>query len=166
MAIVFPSQIALVLFTLCFLTVASDVPVMKNIDINKMAGKWYPVRTATPESSPRPIHAFTLETTGSGGITMNIEIPQKGACTMKKVALTNVSPGVFTSPEGKATVMDTDYKSYFFAELSKDNTRILVLYARKKKVDKKVKKKFRGIVKNSGLKTAHRLKLRKEDMCS
>ncbi|XP_008122465.1 beta-lactoglobulin-2 [Anolis carolinensis] len=165
MATVTPVQVALLLFALCLQAVTSEIPVKKDIDIKKMAGKWYPVRSATSEDQPRALHGFALEPTASGGFAMKLEIPQKGSCSVKNLDLTQVSPGVFTSPEGKATVMDTDYTTYMFVELSKDTTRILVYYAREKKVDKKIKKKFRSIVKKAGMKTAKRLIPRKEDMC-
>ncbi|XP_067328337.1 beta-lactoglobulin-like [Anolis sagrei] len=155
--------LALLLLGLPFLAFADDVPVMTDVDVTKLAGKWYPVKTIQAASDPVEIHAFTLEPTADGGIVTNLEIPQDGACTVKKAISTKKSPGVFTSSDGEATVIDTDYKTYLFAHLSNSKVRILVLYGREKKVPKEIKKKFKALVKKVGMKPARRLKVRKKE---
>nr|XP_060613678.1 epididymal secretory protein 4-like [Anolis sagrei ordinatus] len=155
--------LALLLLGLPFLAFAEDVPVMTDVDVTKLAGKWYPVKTMKAGSDPIEIYAFTLEPTADGSIITNVEIPKDGVCTIKKTTGTKKSPGVFTSSDGEATIMDTDYKTYLFTHLSTGNLRVLELYGRKKKVPKKIKKKFKALVKKVGLKPARRLKVRKKD---
>nr|XP_060613285.1 epididymal secretory protein 4-like [Anolis sagrei ordinatus] len=159
---------------------AEDVPVMQNLDIKKLVGKWYPIVSAKSEAMPRPFHAFTLEAKDDGSAVLKVEIPRFGSCRIKKYPLETESPGVFNmegNTTGDATgvqqkdkssirVLDTDYNSYLISEFLSGSTIFLCLYATEKEVQANVLKKFVTLVEKMNM-DPERLFFRHEiDLCS
>nr|XP_060613674.1 epididymal secretory protein 4-like [Anolis sagrei ordinatus]XP_060613675.1 epididymal secretory protein 4-like [Anolis sagrei ordinatus] len=155
--------IALLLWGLPFLAFAYDVPVMKDVDVAKLAGKWYPLIFIKTDSNPKPTYAYIIEPISDGGLSVNMQIPKNQACIVKKIPMRKTSPGVFTFPNGTGTIMDTDYKTYIFSHFVIGNTNLMELSGRDKKVPKEVKEKFKALVKKVGLKPRHRIELQEKE---
>ncbi|XP_062816354.1 extracellular fatty acid-binding protein-like [Anolis carolinensis] len=143
-----------------------EIPVMKNVDVKKLAGKWYPIVSSKSESMPRPFYAFTLEIQQDGGALLKMEIPKMGSCRIKKFPLATTSPGVFTMEDKSIIeVLDTDYDSYLISKFLSGTTMFLCLYAREKEVQPKMLKMFTGLVEKMNL-NPERLFFRHEiDIC-
>nr|XP_060613679.1 epididymal secretory protein 4-like [Anolis sagrei ordinatus] len=174
------SRIALLLLGLPFLALAwidlpirslrstSLAPVMKGFNIQKLSGKWYPVLTISPDPTPKATRACIIEPQSNGNAFMMVEIPVNGACKLRKVLLSKNRfwNSIFSTLEGKAFIIDTDYETYFFAYFTKADGFLLQLYAKSKTVSEEVRQKFLDIVNRSGLPTQHYQALREEDLCT
>ncbi|XP_062815906.1 epididymal secretory protein 4-like [Anolis carolinensis] len=105
-----------------------EIPVFGDVDLTKLAGKWYPVMTVKRDPSEKPTYAHTMEPLEDGDVLVKVEIPQKGGCVLKKVSLSTVGPGVFSALGGQVVLMDTDYTTYHFVYSTTGDALELHLY--------------------------------------
>ncbi|XP_042333755.1 epididymal secretory protein 4-like [Sceloporus undulatus] len=140
--------LSLTLAWLCSVGADTNVPVVENLDVQKLAGKWYPIITAKREFMPRPNYAYTIEPSENGDILLKVEIPRFGTCKIQKVVLHTVSPSVFSMDEGLTTIriVDTDYDTYLIIHFTSEKLVYLNLQGRQKDVLDHVKRKFMAFV--------------------
>ncbi|KAJ7308099.1 hypothetical protein JRQ81_008606 [Phrynocephalus forsythii] len=147
---------------------AGDIPVHPSLDVQKVSGKWYPVRTAKGDPAERPYKAFTLEPFGKRDLILNVEIPQGNTCLVKKIVFNNVRPGVFRSEDGTTTIhiVDTDYDTYQITHYVSGNLILLHLNGREKKLPSSMQQKFLAWVKKLKFNPEWLFDLREEDLCT
>ncbi|KAH0615625.1 hypothetical protein JD844_005083, partial [Phrynosoma platyrhinos] len=125
------------------------------LDINAIAiqltGKWYPIAMIRADGIKEEMYAYTIEMVSNGDIVFLVEKLQKGRCKEIKINLHAIKKAFMTtSTKDVLRFMETDYKTYHITLARNPKTLALFLYARKKKVPEKVKKRLEKLASKYG----------------
>ncbi|KAJ7308096.1 hypothetical protein JRQ81_008603 [Phrynocephalus forsythii] len=159
--------LSVVVSTLGSFCAAFEIPVKQNLDLKKLAGKWYPILRAKYDPTDQPFYAYTMSPLNDGNVILKLEVPRARTCRLHFAALYAIQPGIFENADGKATVhlVDTDYDSYHISHTEKNHMGFMDLYAREKEVSEEVTKKFQDLAQKVMLNPRLLFYQHKTDLC-
>ncbi|XP_077162692.1 epididymal secretory protein 4-like isoform X2 [Paroedura picta] len=133
----------------------SAVPVFQNIDIQKLAGKWYPVANTVETTQSKNSVPFenSLEPCNAEDMLFKMRRIKNGRCEIVEALVQHTSePGIYTIPLTQETVrfMHVEYESFFMVHITRNDVYNLYLESKTRRPSRKVKRKFRKLARTLG----------------
>ncbi|XP_053227487.1 major urinary protein-like [Podarcis raffonei] len=123
------------------------IPMMPDLDLKKLTGKWFPIATVQYDKQTREVYGYLMEPKQNGELVLKIDVPKNGDCRRKKVVLYPIKRAEFDTEDEKTTVriVDTDYETYHIIHFLMEHMGMLQLYGREQTVADEVKEKFKTL---------------------
>ncbi|XP_053226679.1 epididymal secretory protein 4-like isoform X1 [Podarcis raffonei] len=123
------------------------IPMMPDLDLKKLTGKWFPIAMVQYNKQKRPLFGYSMEPQEDGGLVFKVDYPWDGQCLSKTVLVHPVKQAEFDSVDEKTTIhiVDTDYETYHIIHFLMEHMGMLQLYGREQTVADEVKEKFKTL---------------------
>ncbi|XP_053226682.1 uncharacterized protein LOC128404784 isoform X4 [Podarcis raffonei] len=94
------------------------IPMMPDLDLKKLTGKWFPIAMVQYNKQKRPLFGYSMEPQEDGGLVFKVDYPWDGQCLSKTVLVHPVKQAEFDSVGRERTVSDEVKEK--FKTLAKD----------------------------------------------